>query len=76
MSEPRTVDLTGIKCPGPIVQLNAEMKGAAGGELLAALSDDPAFELDIKAWCRRTGNDLVQLSAAGGVIKAVIRRKA
>lgn len=76
MSEPRTVDLTGIKCPGPIVQLNSEVKGAAAGEVLAALSDDPAFELDIKAWCRRTGNELVQLSAEAGVIKAIIRRKA
>lgn len=76
MSEPKTVDLIGIKCPGPIVKLNAEVKGVAAGEALQALSDDPAFELDIKAWCRRTGNDLEQLSSSGGVIKAVIRRKA
>lgn len=76
MSEPRTVDLIGIKCPGPIVKLNAEVKGVAAGEALAALSDDPAFELDIKAWCRRTGNELVQVSTADGIIKAVIRRKA
>lgn len=76
MSEPRTVDLIGIKCPGPIVKLNSEVKAVAAGEALAALSDDPAFEMDIKAWCRRTGNELVQLNAEAGVIKAIIRRKA
>jgi len=76
MSECKTVDLTGLKCPGPIVQLNTEIRQIAGGEELEALSDDPAFELDAKAWCRRTGHELLALESAAGVIRARIRRKA
>lgn len=72
----KSVDLRGMKCPGPIVRLNAEIRGMAGGECLEALANDPAFELDVKAWCRRTGNDLVTIDNASGEIRAVIRRAA
>lgn len=70
-----TLDLTGMKCPVPIVRLNTEVRQIDTGAQLEALSDDPAFELDVKAWCRRTGHELVSMDCAGGVIKARIRRK-
>ena len=76
VNETRTIDLTGLKCPGPIVALNTEIRQIAGGGQLDALSDDPAFELDVKAWCRRTGHELMSVHAIDGVFRARIRRKA
>jgi len=76
MSERRIVDLTGMKCPGPIVELNARIRQVADGGELEVRSDDPAFELDVKAWCRRTRHELLELDSAGGIIRASIRRKA
>ena len=76
MNETKTIDLTGLKCPGPIVALNTEIRRISGGDELEALSDDPAFELDVKAWCRRTGHELMAVRAVDGVFHARIRRKA
>ncbi|MCC7548015.1 MAG: sulfurtransferase TusA family protein [Burkholderiales bacterium] len=76
MSERKTIDLTGMRCPGPIVQLNAEIRQITQGAELEALSDDPAFELDAKAWCRRTGHELLALASADGIVRARIRRRA
>jgi len=71
-----TIDLTGLKCPGPIVALNTEIRQISGGDEFEALSDDPAFALDVKAWCRRTGHELMSVHTADGVIRARVRRKA
>ncbi len=76
MNERKIVDLTGMKCPGPIVELNARIRQLGEGGELEARSDDPAFELDVKAWCRRTGHVLLELHSTGGIIHASIRRKA
>ncbi|MCW5619693.1 MAG: sulfurtransferase TusA family protein [Burkholderiales bacterium] len=75
MSETMTLDLTGMKCPVPIVRLNTEVRQVDIGMQLEALSDDPAFELDVKAWCRRTGHELLSMDSSGSVIKACIRRR-
>jgi len=76
VNQTKTIDLTGLKCPGPIVALNTEIRQISGGGELEALSDDPAFELDVKAWCRRTGHELLSVHTADGVIRAHVRRKA
>lgn len=72
----KSLDLRGMKCPGPIVRLNAEIRHLTGGECLEAIANDPAFELDVKAWCRRTGHDLVTIENSAGETRAVIRRAA
>ena len=69
-------DMTGIRCPMPIVQLSQLITTvSAGGELIVA-ADDPAFAPDIKAWCRRTGHELVALEERDGVTRAHLRMSA
>ena len=67
------VDVTGMKCPGPIVRLNTEFRPLAAGDERCIVADDPAFEPDLKAWCRRTGHELVSLETIDGVTEAVVR---
>lgn len=69
----RLIDLRGMKCPGPIVALNNESRQMAAGEVFEAVADDPAFELDVKAWCRRKGFELLTLDASAQETRAVIR---
>ncbi len=66
------VDLTGLKCPMPIVHLNRVVRDAAGGQELTVSADDPAFELDIAAWCRRSGHELRSIETEDGTLKAMI----
>lgn len=72
-STKRLIDLRGMKCPAPIVALNNESRQMNAGELFEAVADDPAFELDVKAWCRRKGFELLTLEAAAQETRAIIR---
>jgi TusA-related sulfurtransferase len=67
------LDLTGMKCPGPIVRLNTEFRPLTAGDECCIVADDPAFEPDLRAWCRRTGHELVSLGTVDGVTEAVVR---
>ena len=72
-STKRLIDLRGMKCPAPIVALNNESRQMPAGELFEAVADDPAFELDVKAWCRRKGFELLTLDATAQETRAIIR---
>jgi len=50
------------------------MRDLADGDVLEVTADDPAFKLDIEAWCRRTGNTLLDLDKEGNMFKAHIRK--
>lgn len=70
-----TLDLMGLSCPLPIVKTAKAMRELAAGELIEALATDPGSVADFVAWCRSTGNDLVERSETEGVYRFVIRKK-
>jgi len=69
------VDARGLKCPMPIVRTAQGIRPLAPGEYLELLATDPGSVKDVAAWCRTTGNTLVEQSVADGVHRFVIRRK-
>lgn len=75
MTEPNFVDLSGMKCPMPIVEMNRLVKELAAGAELTVRADDPAFELDVASWCRRTGHELVRMESSPPHLSATIRKK-
>jgi tRNA 2-thiouridine synthesizing protein A len=68
-----TLDCKGLSCPMPIVKISKAAKGLSPGETLAAESDDPAFQADLEAWIRKTGNKLVEFTE-GDVCHAIIKK--
>lgn len=70
------LNLVGLKCPLPIVELNRVIKKLSSGEDVRAIADDPAFLLDVEAWCKRTGHTLVEVCQGASQIAAVIRKTA
>ena len=74
MSEITHLDMTGLRCPAPIVKLNGAMRDLPTGATLHAIATDPAFRLDVEAWCRRTGHSLLDSAAADGRFEAWIRK--
>lgn len=74
MTTDRKLDLTGLKCPMPIVRLAKFMKELGEGEEFTATADDPAFCLDVESWCNKTGHELVQLENSSDQLVAVIRK--
>jgi tRNA 2-thiouridine synthesizing protein A len=69
------VDARGLSCPMPIVRTAQAIKSMATGELLEVLATDPGSLKDFAAWCRSTGNELVDQTSDGAVYRFVIRRK-
>lgn len=74
--ETRTkLDLSGLKCPMPIVKTAQAIKTIGSGELFEVLATDPGAVADFAAWSRITGNQLVEQSIQDGVYHFVLRRK-
>ncbi len=71
----QTLDLKGLSCPLPIVKTAMAIKGLQSGELLEALATDPGSVPDFAAWCRSTGNELVEQTTDDGVFRFVIRKR-
>jgi tRNA 2-thiouridine synthesizing protein A len=69
------VDARGLSCPMPIVKTAQAVKPVASGALIEVLATDPGSTKDFAAWCRSTGNELVDQSSDGAVYRFVIRRK-
>lgn len=54
-----TVEARGVLCPVPIIRLARAAAELPAGSLIALLTDDPAAEHDVPAWCRLRGHQLV-----------------
>ena len=71
----RTLDLKGLSCPLPIAKTAQAIRELRSGELIEALATDPGSVPDFAAWCRSTGNELVEQTEEGGVYRFLIRKK-
>lgn len=68
------LDVKGLNCPLPILKAKKALQAVAAGGLLEVLATDPGAVKDFQAFCRSTGNELVESSQDGTVFKFVIRR--
>ena len=71
----QTVDARGLSCPMPIVKLAQACKALPSGAVVEVLATDAGSIKDVAAWCRATGNELVEQISDGAVYRFVIRRK-
>ncbi len=73
-NEATLLDCRGQRCPQPILALSKQARGlAANGGLVEVLADDDAFALDLKAWCRSAGAELVTFSEDNGINRGLVR---
>ena len=68
----QTLDLTGLKCPLPILRAKKALATLDSGATLTILATDPG---DFAAFCHHTGHELLQSSEANGVFTLVLKRK-
>lgn len=71
-----TLDATGLNCPLPILKARKALKDVAAGETLEILSTDPGSVADFEAFCRQTGNKLLESSTDDSVYRFIIQRPA
>ena len=68
------LDAKGLNCPLPILKAKKALKSLQGGQTLEVLSTDPGSVADFAAFCRTTGNELVEETEEGGVWTYLIRK--
>lgn len=69
-----SLDARGKSCPLPIVLMAKALREVASGARVTVRADDRAFPEDVKAWCRKTGYELVSLDGRPGFYEAVIQK--
>jgi tRNA 2-thiouridine synthesizing protein A len=68
------LDAKGLNCPLPILKAKKALKPVATGETLEILATDPGSVADFQAFCRATGNELVEHDEEGGVYRFILRK--
>jgi len=63
--QPTVLDSRGRRCPLPVLDLARALPELPIGGELTVLADDPAAASDIPAWCRMTGQQLVETADSG-----------
>ena len=78
MGEPynivESLDLKGLLCPLPVVKVAKAVKGINIGDAIEATATDPGVMMDIPAWCKGSGNELVKMDKGEGEFIFVVRR--
>jgi tRNA 2-thiouridine synthesizing protein A len=70
----QVLDAKGLNCPLPILKAKKVLKTMEGGKTLEIQSTDPGSVADFAAFCRTTGNELVEQNEADGVWTYLIRK--
>jgi tRNA 2-thiouridine synthesizing protein A len=69
------LDTRGTFCPVPIIRTSEALRNLESGSLVEVVSDDPAIEMDLPAWCRSTGHSIESESKQEGVYRYFVRKK-
>jgi tRNA 2-thiouridine synthesizing protein A len=70
----QVLDAKGLNCPLPILKAKKALKSLADGNTLEVISTDPGSVADFAAFCRTTGNELVEQNEADGIYTYLIRK--
>lgn len=72
---PVLLDVTGLKCPFPVLQARKALRVLPAGAVLAIRSTDPRSSEDFQALCQEHGHTLLEAAqAADGIFNFRIRR--
>ena len=71
-----TLDAKGLNCPLPILKARKALKEVPTGGILEILATDPGSVADFEAFCRQTGNELMEHSEDDGIYRFLIKKSA
>ncbi len=70
----QTLDAKGLNCPLPILKTKKALNNVAADETLEVLSTDPGSVADFEAFCRTTGNELLEQTQNDDVYRFLIKK--
>lgn len=70
------LNLSGLNCPLPILRAKKALAQMQSGEVLRVIATDPGAPKDFEAFCRQTGNNLLEsVTTAEGKFQLTLQRK-
>jgi tRNA 2-thiouridine synthesizing protein A len=72
----QSLDVKGLNCPLPILKAKKALKAMPMGATLEVVATDPGSVKDFEAFCRTTGNELVESKAQDKLFTFVIKHTA
>jgi len=70
----KTLDVTGLKCPLPVLKARKALSGMAAGAVLEVLATDPAATLDFRHYAKQSGNELLRAEDQGETLRFLLRK--
>ena len=74
MAKRKIVDAKNTFCPGPLMELIANIKQAEVGDELEVLSTDKGSADDIPEWIDKVGHEILESFQDNGVWHIVVRK--
>lgn len=70
----QTLDARMLNCPEPIIRTRQALSGLTAGQTLLVLATDPGAVLDFQAFCRISGNELLEMVETAGEYSFLLRK--
>ena len=68
------LDARGLNCPLPILRAKKSINGLAAGQVLRVMATDPGSVKDFIAFCKQTGNELLESLEQNGEFLFLIKK--
>ena len=71
----KTLDLRGLNCPLPLLRTKKALFEMSAGEKITIHTSDPNSPEDLRLFCEKSGNVLLEFSESHGAFRFVIQKK-
>jgi tRNA 2-thiouridine synthesizing protein A len=68
------VDASGLFCPAPIIKTSEALRSLDPGGTVEVISDDPAIEFDMPAWCESQGHKIESVTIESDVFRYLVKK--
>jgi len=75
MNFDKELDARGLNCPLPILRAKKSLTDMQSGQVLKIVATDPGSVKDFQAFCKQTGNELLQHAEAQKEFTFFMKRK-
>ena len=69
------LDTRGLNCPLPILKAKKSLSIMKSGQVLKVICTDSGSNRDFAAFCRQTGNELIEQKTEGSDFIHILRRR-
>ena len=70
------LDARGLNCPIPILRTKKSINQMAAGQVLRITATDPGSVKDMEAFCKQTGNELLEANEGDGEFIFFLKKQA